>query len=313
MKFLPDTIARKVAEQGLLAQKNSPTILFGAGVVGMIGSTILACRATLKLDEVLTEIERNQYHAKYAKSEVESGNIDKTYSDKEFKRDLTIITVRGAGNVAKLYAPSVLVGAASVACLTKSHMILKDRNVALAAAYHAVDEAFKQYRSRVVDRYGEQIDRELRYDGQEVQIVDADGNTVSVIRANEDGESMYARWYDDISASNWKTDPDLNLMFLRQQQCWANDMLRHRGHMFLNEVYEMLGMEHSSAGSQVGWIYDKDHPNGDNIIDFGIYDPDGIPFDFFNGREGAILLDFNVDGVIWDKIDDSVRRNSWKN
>ena len=107
MKFIPVAISRKVAEQGLLAQKHSPTILFGAGVVSMMGSTVLACRATLKLDEVLTAIEEDKKQAVTVKNKVAAGEIPEgvTYTDSEFKRDNTIILARGVGNVIKLYAP----------------------------------------------------------------------------------------------------------------------------------------------------------------------------------------------------------------
>src|SRR5204863_4710295 len=160
MKFIPDTIARKVASQQLLASKNSPRILFVGGVVGMIGSTVLACRATLKLEETLSKIEGEKSRAHQVKSHVDSPeyNGDAQYPDNELKRDLTIISIRGVGSIAKLYAPSIVLGAVSVAALTKSHNILQDRNLALTAAYTAVDAAFQRYRERVIDRYGEDAD-----------------------------------------------------------------------------------------------------------------------------------------------------------
>lgn len=305
MKFLPDAIVRKVASQRLLAAENSPTILFGAGVVGMVGSTILACRATLKLESVLDDIERDKGQAHIAKERVDNGNVPEgtTYDDSEFKRDLTIITVRGLAKVAKLYAPSVIVGGVSVVCLTKSHNILKDRNLALTAAYAAVDGAFKKYRERVVEKYGEEEDRDLYYSSQEVTIVDDEtGEVVSTTRVGDDVEPGYARWYADWSSKNWDPTPEVNTIFLRQQQNWWNDKLRMRGHVFLNEVYESLGLSHTKAGAIVGWLWDSEE--GDNFVDFGIFDhPTEPPInDFYNGREGSVLLDFNVDGPIYNKL-----------
>lgn len=304
MKFIPEAISRKIAQQGLLASEKSPKILFGAGVVGMVGSTVLACRATLKLEGVLEEVQDNREKAHKAKQLVDSGEVREgtTYTDSEMRKDLTIITVRGIGNVAKLYAPAVLLGAASIACLTKSHNILQERNLAITAAYAAVDTAFKNYRQRVIDRYGEEEDRLLKYENEVIDIVDPEtGEIVAVGRAVGASGSAYARFYDEFSSRNWAPDPDINLLFLRNVQNYMNDRLKARGHIFLNEVFSELGMTHTKAGAVVGWRWNQG--SGDDYIDFGIWNGSEQVNDFFNGREGAILLDFNVDGIIYDKIE----------
>lgn len=307
MKLIPDAIARKVAQQGLLASENSPKLLFVGGVVGMIGSTVLACRATLQLEETLSDIEKDKNEAHRVKGLVddESYTGTATYTDNEVRRDLTVITVRGVGNIAKLYAPSVLLGAASIFALSKSHNILKDRNLALTAAYAAVDGAFTRYRERVVERYGEEVDRDIRFESEEVDIVDEEtGAIVSTTQATGAPGSAYARFYDEVSSNNWSVDPEINMLFLRNVQNYMNDKLKSRGHVFLNEVFTELGLSHTKAGSVVGWRWRKD--SGDDFIDFGIWD--GVQEavnDFFNGREGAILLDFNVDGVIYDLIEET--------
>jgi uncharacterized protein DUF6353 len=308
MRLVPHAISRKIAEQTLLTKKNSPTILLGAGVVSMVGSTALACRATLKLEDVLSEIEENMSKAHRAKEMVEAGIVSEgtTYSDHEMKQDIVIIYVRGAAKIAKLYAPSLILGAAGVVCLTKSHKILQERNSALTAAYVAVDTAFKAYRQRVVDRYGEEIGREFRYGAEHIDIINEDtGEIASVVRVEPGEPSGYARWFDEEN-NNWHPSPyeTHNFLWLRTQQNWANDMLRARGHLFLNEVYSLIGLTHTSAGAIVGWVYDRHNDRGDNYVDFGCWGDDfGQPLDFFNGRDGAILLDFNVDGPIWDLID----------
>jgi len=314
MKFVPTAISRKVAEQALLARKNSPTILFGAGVVSMVGSTVLACRATLKLSDVLDEVEDNMGKAQLAKQKVEAGEVSEgtTYSDREMKQDQVIIYVRGIAKVVKLYAPALVVGGIGVVCLTRSHQILQDRNAALTAAYVVVDTAFKKYRERVVERYGEDVDRELRFDSEEVDIIDDEtGKVISTIVAAPGEPSGYARWFDEEN-NNWSAPPfdEHNWLYLRTQQNWANDMLRARGHLFLNEAYGMCGLPHTSAGSIVGWVYERDNERGDNYVDFGCWDEDNQPLQFFNGREGAILLDFNVDGSIWQLLDERNERDT---
>lgn len=301
MKFVPTAISRKVADQALLGRKHSPTILFGAGVASMVGSTILACRGTLKLSESL---ERTKHDLDMAKDV--HGKAPEKYPEKDYRKDVTVIWTKGVIDIAVLYAPSIILGGIGVACLTKSHKILEDRNAALTAAYVAVDKAFQSYREKVIDRYGEETDRELRYESEEIDIIDEEtGKVVSTVMVTNT-DQPYARWFD-VENNNWSAPPmtEYNWLFLRNQQNWANDMLKARGHLFLNEVYSMLGLSHTSAGAVVGWVYQRDNENGDNYVDFGCWDQDGNGHRFFeNGRDGSILLDFNVDGPIWQLIDE---------
>lgn len=305
MKFVPDTILRKVASTRLTASENSPKILFVGGVVGMVGSTVLACRATLKLEEVLDKVENDKERAVQVKELVDNGGAKPgtTYTDNEYRRDVAVITMRGIGGVVKLYAPAVVVGGLSIAALTKSHNMLRDRNIALTAAYTAVDTAYRRYRERVIEKYGEEVDQEIRYESERVDIVDEETGLVeSHDRVVDAPGSVYARFYDEVTSPNWSPDPEINLLFLRSQQNWLNDRLKARGHVFLNEVFTELGLSHTKAGAIVGWRWRKG--SGDDVIDFGIWDGTRETVnEFFNGREGAILLDFNVDGVIYDLIE----------
>lgn len=306
MKFVPDAVVRAAAGQVMLARKNSPSLLFGAGVISMVGSTVLACRATLKLESVLDSVERDKAQAHLAKEKVESGAVKGvTYTEAEMEHDLKVISIQGITKVVKLYAPPVILGGIGILCLTKSHSILKERNLALSAAYVAVDKAFRTYRERVIDRYGEEVDRELRYDFEEIDVVDDEtGKIVSTYQVTGAPGSVYSRWFDNTNP-NWNGPPQdtYNWVFLRSTQNWANDMLRRRGYLVLNEVYGLLGLPHSTAGAVVGWVFDKNNTNGDNYVDFGCWDQEDNPMEMFNGREGSILLDFNVDGEIWQLID----------
>ena len=294
MKYIPNAISQKIARQVLLANKNSPTILFGAGVVGVIGTTVLASKATLKLDSVLSEIEND---VKIAKEMVHPD-----YSEDDRKKDITIITVQGGIKIVKLYGPALIVGGLSIAALTKSHSILNSRNAAITAAYTALDKGFAQYRARVVDELGDEKDQEFRYGTETVKVKSEEtGKTVKVRTVGKDAESIYARFFDE-NSSSWSSWPEENAIFLKCQQNWANDMLQSRGHLFLNEVYRALGIPHSSAGAVVGWVLNDE---GDNYVDFGIFNGEDSSKRFFvNNQEVSILLDFNVDGVIYELIDD---------
>jgi hypothetical protein len=301
-----DGLTRMMGRRNLALQANSPKLLFGAGVVGMVGSTVLACRATLRLEEVLETAQNDLDMAKTVNAERPD-----QYSDRDRQKDVALIYTRSVISVGKLYGPSVLVGAASIACLTKSHNILSQRNLALTAAYAAVDEAFTAYRERVIEKYGEEQDQLFRYAHEEVEVLDERGKLHTEFRAAPDAApSMYARYYDEY-AREWSKEPEYNLVFLRNQQNYWNDVLKMRGHVFLNEVYDALGLDHTRAGSVVGWRMTQGE--GDNYIDFGLYNRgDDQVRNFINGREGSILLDFNVDGVIFDKIKDPGERLKWQ-
>ena len=290
---------------GFQIKKHSPEILLVTGITGVVTSAVMACKATTKVDTIVEETKKS---IDMIHEGMETGNIcDVEYTEEDGKKDLAIVYIQTGVKFAKLYGPSVLLGLTSIGCILASNNIIHKRNVALSAAYTAIDRSFKGYRSRVIERFGESMDRELRYNikTQEVKetVVDEETgkkktvkSTVSVVDPNT--YSDYARFFDEYCAG-WTKDAEYNLMFLRQQQNYANELLKSRGHLFLNEVYDMLGIDRTKAGNIVGWIYDEKHPIGDNFVDFGIYVLDNEKArDFVNGRERSILLDFNVDGDI---------------
>ena len=286
-------------------EKHSPEILMGVGVVGVVATTVTACRATMKLNDILDECSETRDKIK---SVQENPAYDDRYSDEDAQKDLTINYVQTGVKIAKLYAPSVALGVLSVGCLVGSHSVMQKRNAALSAAYLTVDKSFKEYKQRVIDRVGEEVEKEIRYGIKAEEVVetvtDEDGNETTVTETvkmmNPNLYSDYARFFDEASPY-WQKDPEYNLVFLKAQQQYANDLLRAKGRLFLNDVYDMLGIEKTKAGQIVGWVYDPENPNGDNFVDFGIYDMSKERVRaFVNGYEATILLDFNVDGNIWD-------------
>ncbi len=303
---ITSTIGKTFGKVAFKVKKHSPEILIAAGVVGTVASTVLACKATTKASDIL-EDTKNQIDAIHKVSEDEA--YADQYTPEDAKKDMTIVYAQTGVKFAKLYAPAVVLGALSISCILGSHNILRKRNVALTAAYATVSKSFKDYRSRVVDRFGETVDHELKHaikaqKIEEVTIDDETGKEKKVKKTVDvsgiDGYSDYARFFDEAS-SHWEKNAEYNLMFVRAQQNYANDLLKARGHVFLNEVYDMLDIPRTKAGQVVGWVYNPDNPVGDNYIDFGIYDTHReVNRDFVNGYERSILLDFNVDGNIWE-------------
>lgn len=305
-----NTLTRKFYRVGFKFKKHSPEILVGAGVVGVVASAVMACKATTKLDDVLAETKDTVDKIHDVTEHQEKIPEGKEYTVEDSKKDLTIVYTQAGVKLVKLYGPAVVLGTVSIAAIIGGHHILRKRNIALAAAYTAVDKGFKEYRGRVLERFGEEVDRELRYNikAKEIEktVTDANGKetvvkeTVDV--ADPNLTSDYARFFDD-GCTGWTKDPEFNLMFLKDQQRYANDLFKSKGHLFLNEVYDMLGIPRTQAGQVVGWIYDEKNPIGDNFIDFGIYDiADERKRSFVNGYERTILLDFNVDGNILEMI-----------
>ena len=307
---LMNMLTRKIHKVGFELKKHSPEILVTAGVVGTVATTVMACKATTKAGDILDEFNSNMDDINKV---VEMGKEE--YTEDVMKKDIAIVYIQTGVKFAKLYAPSVVLGALSITSILAGHNILRKRNVALAAAYATIDKSFKEYRGRVVERFGKELDHELRYNikAKEFEEVQTDDkgkekvvkNTVQVSELNE--ISDYAKFFDE-GCNGWTKDPEANLLFLKKQQTYANNRLKANGYLFLNEVYEMLGIPRTKAGQVVGWIYDEKNPVGDNYVDFGIYDTNknsnwaNANKDFVNGYERSILLDFNVDGDILNNI-----------
>lgn len=301
---LMNSVGKSFSKVGFQLKKHSPEILIVAGVVGTVVSAIMACKATTKVNDILgnSKITVDSIHNCQSDE-----SIAEDYTPEDAKKDLAIVYIQTGVKLAKLYAPAVALGVLSLGSILASNNLLRQRNVALAAAYATVDKGFKEYRNRVVERFGEEIDRELKYNIKakkfEETIVDAETGKEKKVKttinvADPNTYSDYARFFDE-GSRNWEKNSEYNLVFLRAQQQYANDLLKSKGHLFLNEVYDMLDIPRTKAGQAVGWVYDSKKPVGDNYVDFGIYETNREKTrDFVNGYERVILLDFNVDGDI---------------
>lgn len=294
LSSLKNLATNKIGRQLLTIQKHSPALLLGAGVVGVVATTVIACRATLKVSDILDE--------HHSMSEKIDNLEDPDYSEDDRKKDKVVLYVNTSSKLIKIYSPAVMIGLASVSFLAGSHHIMAQRNAGLMAAYTALEKGFNQYRKRVITEVGEEKEREFRYNTETREFVEEtnEGPVVTRQKRVTGDPSIYAKLFDERSQS-WSPVPEYNLLFLKCQQNFANDKLKSRGHVFLNEVYDSLGIDRTKEGAVVGWVRGK---GGDDYIDFGVFDKEMQPqhFDFFTGRENAVWLDFNVDGVVYDKI-----------
>lgn len=290
---------------GLKVKKYSPELLTALGVVSFIGTVIVACKQTTKADEIL-DAHREEMDSIASAKEKSDEKDDGMYTYDDVKKDKMIVYTHTVVDFAKLYAPAAGLAVVSLGSFLAANKILKTRYLGAVAAFNAVSEAFERYRKRVIEEGGEDLDRHYLYGSTRTKIdmvyEDENGKMKKHKEIVEDtpvdGHSPYSRFFDQ-SCIDWDKNPEFNMIFLKTQETIANNMLHERGHLFLNEVYDLLGFERTSIGAVVGWVDGL----GDSFVDFGLYNQDNVATRrFVNGLENVILLDFNVDGVIYDKI-----------
>ena len=308
---LVNKMTRTFHKVGFKLKKHSPEILVVAGVIGTVTSAVMACKATLKVNDVIDETKETieAIHDCIGKGLKTADGEE--YTQEVANKDLTIVYIQTGWKFAKLYGPAVLLGVASIGCMVGSNHILRKRNIALGAAFTAMDKSFKEYRGRVIEKFGKDLDRELRFNTKAKQIeetvVDENGKestvtkTVEIVDPNVT-HSIYSVVFCE-GNTGWTKNAELNKVFLLQQQNYANDKLRLNGVLTLNEVYDMIGAPRTAYGQLAGWVYTEDSSVGDNFVDFGIFDINSEKkCDFINGIERSIILDFNCIGNILDYI-----------
>lgn len=289
---------------GFELKKHSPEIFIAVGVVGTVASAVMACKATTKLNDILEE-SKEQIDAIHEAPQKEE--LKDKYDEDMMRKDLALVYFQTGVKVAKLYAPAVILGTLSITSIVASNNILRKRNVALAAAYATVDKGFKEYRERVVERYGEQVDYELTHNIKTKEItetvVDEKGKEKQVKKTVEVADPNVTNDYIKyFTRSNpyWDDTPDYVELFLRSQQNYANDRLKVDKVLTLNDVYDSLGFQKTKAGMVVGWVFDENNEDGDNFIEFNVrkvYIPNE-----YGEEELAYAIDFNVDGNIYNKM-----------
>lgn len=298
LTLVKETVTRAIGRGTLLGKKYSPELLLVGGIGGLFVSGIMIARA----------YERASQSIDVANCEKNGLDQDESLNEEEYRERKREIICTCVKDVTKAYAPGVSLAVLSTTCILGSHGIMKKRNVALAAACKAMEQTFSDYRKRLIEDAGEDADRKYYYgiETEEIteDVVDENGKKKKVKKTiekvkNPGEHSIYARYFDE-GSTQWSKTPEYNLLFLKNTQNYMNDLLHSRGHVFLNEVYDALGLEHSQAGAVVGWIMGEGR---DNCIDFGIFNQDDPRVRaFVNGCENVILLDFNVDGLIYDLI-----------
>ena len=288
----------------LLAKKKAPLLMIIGGGICMVGAIVTAVKSADKVKEDLEECKEemeiiNENLADLRDPERREEMVAAGFTEESLKRELVQVKAKTAGKVVHSFTPTLLFFVSGMGLIAGSHYIMEKRLNGVMAAYAVLDQSFKEYKERVKTELGDEKEKEIRYGFKKEDEVEVDNKEFS--KQSDDNpylKSPYSRFFDS-SNKNWNDDPESNKFFLTLQQSTANDMLKARGHLFLNEVYDLLGMERSRAGAVVGWVIG----GGDGYVDFGLQDIfSEANRRFNNGYEPVVLLDFNVDGVIYDKI-----------
>jgi hypothetical protein len=315
VKDIQNSLTQSFGRGGLYLQKHSPEILLGAGLIGMVATVIMASKATLKANDIVEETKRSLNVIDNAKINGTTAGMA-PYSVEDAMKDKAIVYVQTGLKFGQLYGPAASVGLLSLTAILASHGVMRKRQVALVAAYNLLKEGYDNYRRRVVEDLGEETDKNyylgLKDESHTETEVDGEGNKKKVKKTNKAlydkhmAPSIYSRFFDE-SNPMWRTDRTLNKAFLIAQQNYLNDVLIIRGHVYLNEAYERLGFDHTEAGAIVGWVLKDPESMKEEgragYINFGIFDVNNDPGrEFVNGTNPSILLDFNVDGIMFNQI-----------
>ena len=302
MKINTKTLRKSFKKAQLTVRKHSPEILMVAGVIGTVAGAVMACKETLELEDVLDECKREkmELEEQYAMCEL--------YSEDALKKDKVKLTIKQAAKIVKLYAPSVIMEATSIGVIFASNDIMRKRNASMAAAYATLNSMYKRYRQNVIESYGEEVDKDMRFGvkHEKVTEIDEDGNKVKVDARIVDLDntalaiSDYSRFFQEGCRGFDARSGRYNFLYLKGLQTMFNNKLIADGYVMLNDVYRELGFDTIPEGWSIGWVYDEENPIGDNYIDFGLYEARNKNQRAVNGWEPVILMDFNVDGNLYE-------------
>ena len=302
MKINTKTLRKSFKKAQLTVRKHSPEILMVAGVIGTVAGAVMACKETLELEDVLDECkqEKMELEEQYA--------VCEEYSEDALKKDQVKLTIKQVAKIVKLYAPSVIMEATSIGVIFASNDIMRKRNASMAAAYATLNSMYKRYRQNVIESYGEEVDKDMRFGvkHEKVTEIDEDGNKVKIDARIVDLDntalaiSDYSRFFQMGCKGFDASSGRYNLLYLKGIQAMFNNKLIADGYVMLNDVYRELGFDTIPEGWSIGWVYDEANPIGDNYIDFGLYEARNKNQRAVNDWEPVILMDFNVDGNLYE-------------
>lgn len=289
-------LTRAIGAARLVLKANAPTLMVGGGIVAMGAGTVIACKQTLKVEDVLAKHTPDLEKIQRGQDLNLSG-----YGVEVARQDRIKVYSRAGLDLTKVYAIPVVLWSGGAVLVFGGHRMMMRRNATLALAYTGLMKAFDAYRERVVQHYGSETDQAMMSGYITKEIVDPETGEKSIVSTrNWDGEvtDPYNRIFEQGATSAWEPDLGVNKMFIANQQRFAQQLLNRRGYLWLSEVYECLGFPENDISRVVGWKVRK-NPDGTKdipFVDFGLDKPH--PDDWKFSKENAIYLDFNTQGLI---------------
>lgn len=204
-------------------QQNSPAILTGISVAGLISTTVMAVRATPKAYAILE---------------------DEGYFDQQIgKKEAIQLTWR-------LYAPAVCMGALTIGCMIGASSISMRRYAALASLYSISETTLREYQEKVVETIGASKEQKVR-DGlaKDKLLAASDMHGREVIMTGKGEvlcfETITGRYFTSSIETIRKAENDLNHALI-------GDM-----NVSLNEVFYALGLPGTKLGDDMGWTVEN--------------------------------------------------------
>ena len=286
-----EQVTQLIGKVKLGAKRNAPEILLGGAFLTGTASIVLASRATLKAKDIKNTLEGNKMALEF---NLNAGSI----TENEAKASIRKIYMKYALDLTKEYAIPAGLYAATVAMVFSSYKIQKNRQVALATALAACTTAYNTLLDKLKNGAAMGLTAKEVLEGVEGrEVVDQETGEVTIEKVQgEPVNGLYQVRFDRY-ATAWEKDKFQNETTLRSEENWANDRLRLQGYVFLNDIYDRLGIPRTKVGQIVGWTLNGD---GDGFIDFGI--KDCAEYEDIRYDSNAFDLNFNVDGNILDKI-----------
>ena len=299
MSKIKDTLVKGLNKTKYLYNKHDSAIWLGVSLIAGAATIGLTVKATLDVKEITSETSKNN-------------NV----TDEEAKKNKTVKVKK----IVKAVAPAVATGLVAGSAALVSHKKLKAKYVAVCAAYKTLDTSFKEYRKRVADKYGEDAEREIRYNIHDEVIteteVDEKGNKKEVQKtvkvSDPNLKSDYAMYFTEETSENAQPVADYNETYIKAASNYWTTVLQAKGFVTLNDVRHYIGMKYDSrleqAGMVVGWKYDKDAPVSDNIIDLR---PTIVYVKQDNGiMKKTLVIDPNVQGEIYSLVGEDTLENT---
>lgn len=308
----------KVKAVGFGKKYGTDIAVYG-GSAAIVAGVVLACKATLKVNTEAEEDAKkaDEIRAKYKlEKKVKGGKKDARSNSRESRelvelhkegnRALLKHNTRCIGRYVRHYSvPALLIGGGIAGSIWAHGKEKSEKNAAVAYAA-GLAASLKKYRDEMRRERGEEAEKKFFYDVKEEkkETVDEKGKKKTEVVETVDKDvdrSDFAKYFgvDYSTAATGYAEADL--MFLKQVEITATRKLREDKWLTLNELYKMLRLVDGAGqrygvkgGNNIGWVYDKDDPDG-NKVDLGIYNPNKVANrDYVNGYNDVILIEPNV-------------------